>query len=267
MQPSLTNHQWARFHVEGYLPLGQLLTDDELAALQQRIDDIMLGRADIDYARLMMQLDSTGGQYDQAGPQTLGFKEPTLNYRKIEKLELDPLFERYLRHPLFKEICRRAYGRHVPVAVFRSMFMNKPAGRGTLLPWHQDRWAMFDRDPLVTVWTALDPATRENGCVQIIPQNHQFGVINPDHGSAFLTEEQAAHHCPDAQAVHIELQPGECMLLHNWLLHRSDKNHSNQSRRAFSVCYMDGRTQSTNPDFSDMPVIFDAEPTETHEPA
>jgi len=254
MQRLLTDEQWGEFHVMGYLKLGKLMDDAHLAALQQRIDDIMLGKADIPYDRVMMQLDSSTGEYDDIGEQTKGHKGATLNYRKIEQLELDPLFLEYIQMPLFKEMCDRMYGQHVPVAVFRSMFMNKPAGLGTKLPWHQDRWTRFDRDPLLTVWTALDPATKENGCVQVIPRSHQFGIINREHNCGFLTEQQAREHCPDSEAIDVILEPGECMLLHNWLLHSSDKNHSDQSRRAFSVCYMDARTQSNLAD--DLPVVF-----------
>lgn len=77
-----------------------------------------------------------------------GFKGATLDYRKIQDREFDPLFLRYMQQPEFAEICRRTYG-DVPVAAFRAMFMNKPAQKGTFLPWHQDRWAFLDRDPLI----------------------------------------------------------------------------------------------------------------------
>ena len=48
----------------------------------------------------------------------------------------------------------------------------------------------------------------------------------------------------NARVVHLELEPGEAVLLHNWLLHASDVNKTDQSRRAFSVCYMDARTRN-----------------------
>lgn len=49
-----------------------------LQALLDRIDAIMMGTADVDYSKLMMQLDSTTGRYEHIGEQTLGHKEPTL---------------------------------------------------------------------------------------------------------------------------------------------------------------------------------------------
>jgi hypothetical protein len=242
-EPQLSEEQWAQYFRDGFIRLGKVLGDEELQQLQTRIDAIMLGEADVDYSQMMMQLDSETGAYGDAGKMSKGHKGATLNYRKIEQLEFDPLFLEYMQKPIFREICARVYGGHTDIASFRAMFMNKPADRGTLLPWHQDRWSHLDRDPLITVWTALDPATRENGCVQIIRGSHAWGVINPGHGSGFLSEEQAAQFAPEEDVIYCELEPGEVVLLHNWLLHSSDKNHSSQSRRAFSVCYMDARTK------------------------
>ena len=244
MTAVLTDTQWQQYEADGYLHLGKLLTDDELAGLQQRIDQIMLGQANLDYDRMMMQLDSDDGTYGKAGPQSKGHKGATLNYRKIEQLEFDRLFLAYMQRPLFEHICRRVHAPDTPVDCFRAMFMNKPAQKGTILPWHQDRWTDLDRDPEITIWTAMDRATKANGCLQVIPGSHKLGLINPEHDAAFLTEDQAAEHCPPDKAVHIELAPGEVVLLHNWLLHASDINKTDIPRRAFSACYMDGRTHS-----------------------
>lgn len=238
---TLTDAQWRQYEQDGFLKLGKLLSTADLAALQARIDAIMLGQADIDYDRIMMQLDSIDGQYANAGVQSRGHKGSTLNYRKIQDLEYDDLFLAYMQRPLFQHICDHVYGPGLPIACHRAMFMNKPAKRGTWLPWHQDRWHGHDRDPLVTIWTALDPATVENGCVQVIPGSHHR-LVNPDHGSGFLTDAQAAEILKTRDPIHLELQPGEVALLHNWLLHASDVNRSSVSRRAFSCCYMDGRT-------------------------
>lgn len=254
MTDPITEAQWQQYEEQGYLYLGKLLNDDDLAALLQRIDDIMLGKATLEYDRVLMQLDSTTGRPMDLGPQTRGHKGATLNYRKIQDLELDPLFRAYMERPIFREICELVYGPTTPVASFRAMFMNKPAGRGTFLQWHQDRWKFLDRDPLVTVWTALDPATEASGAVEIIPGSHKFGLVNPEHGSGFLTDEQAADMVPKHETMFIEVPAGEAVLLHNWVIHSSDTNHTNNPRRAFSVCYMDARTQAANGET--FPLIF-----------
>lgn len=246
--------QWEFFDENGYVELGKVLSDNDLRALQERIDDIMLGRANIDYDRMLMQIDSSSGDYGDVGKQSKGFKGATLEYRKIQDLEYDPLFLEYMRRPIFREISEWAYG-DAPIAAFRAMFMNKPALHGTFLPWHQDRWAFLDRDPLITVWTALDPATIANGCVQVIPGSHKNGLINPDHRSGFLDREQVPVHCPPEKVKYVEVEPGHAFLMHNWLLHSSDVNKTDIPRRAFSVCYMDAET-THNKGRENYPVIF-----------
>src|SRR5690242_9182840 len=41
----ISAEQWAAYDRDGYIKLGKLLNDTDLHALQQRIDDIMLGKA------------------------------------------------------------------------------------------------------------------------------------------------------------------------------------------------------------------------------
>lgn len=237
---TVTEADWAAFDAEGYLRLGRIADDDLLAAMRQRIDDIMLGRADVDYPRMLMQLDSDDGAYDSAGMQTRGFKGATLAYRKIEQLERDPVFRRYMTLPVFEQVARHVYG-NVAIAAFRAMFMNKPAGRGTVLPLHQDQWRALDRDPLITIYTALDAATVENGCVEIIPGTHHT-LLNRKQGRGFLTPEMAADYDDDPRRIPLTLEAGEVVLMHNWTLHCSGVNRTDQPRRAFSVCLMEAAT-------------------------
>ena len=244
MTDTLTDLQWRQYENQGYLPLGNVLNGEELGELQQRMDDIMLGRAPLDYDRIAMQLDREPGT-GKPGPQTKGHKGATLSYRKIQDLELDPTFLAYMQKPLFRHICARVYGEATSVACYRAMFMNKPAREGTPLIWHQDRWRDLDRDPLITIWTALDPATVENGCVQIVPGAHHT-LINPSNPSGFMTPEQAVELTGDAEIVDLELDAGECVLLHNHLPHSSEVNNTDIPRRAFSACYMDAATKAAN---------------------
>ncbi|HWL53544.1 MAG TPA: phytanoyl-CoA dioxygenase family protein [Chthoniobacteraceae bacterium] len=254
MLTPITDQQWQEYETAGYLKLGSI-SAELLRKMQERIDAIMLGKAAVNYQRMLMQRDSESGRYEDAGEASKGFKGATLEYRKIQDLEYDPLFLEYLQDPVFEDLCRRIHGGDAVISIFRAMFMNKPANKGTFLPWHQDRWTHLDRDPQLTVWTALDPATRENGCVQVIPGSHRHGLINPTHPSGFLSKAQAAAICTPERIVYVELEPGEVVLLHNYLLHASDINRSGQSRRAFSVCYMDGATLQ-NGEPNRFPVAF-----------
>lgn len=242
MVDTLTKKQWETYEEQGYLHLGKVMSEEELTAILQRIDDIMLGKANVDYNRFMMQREAGEG-FEQSA-QTLGFKGSTLNYRKIQNLEFDELFLKYMQKDLFRNITEKVYGSDIKIACFRAMFMNKPARHGSVLRYHQDHWTTLDRKPLLTIYTALDPATRNNGCVKIFPRTHRH-LINPSSNSGFLTDEQIEQLESTMNPIPLELEPGDTVLLHNWTVHGSDGNTSDQSRRAFSVCYMDAETVSS----------------------
>ncbi len=237
----LTEQQWNDYSRDGFLHLGKVVEPEELEALRKRADDLALGN--VKNPDVQMQLD-TGGVYEELPQAVRAFDHGTRLYRKIQGLETDDLFVRLVKHPLFLEVCARQYGPHAPVSIFRAMVMNKPAGQGTVLPWHQDGgnvWGL-DRDPLVTVWVALDPATRANGCLEVIPGTHRLGLLSL-YGST-VAEEHVRVHCPPERVLPLEVEAGHAVLLHNWLIHRSGVNPTSVPRRAMTVCYMDGRTQS-----------------------
>ena len=236
-----------RFLARGYLRLGKVASADELAGLQQRIDDLMLGRVRYPNMRLQLHEAETGRLR-----RTLGNEAATLSYRRIDDLEQDPLFLAYMQRPLFRRICRRCVGG--AVSVFRAMLMNKPARWRQTLPWHQDVGAGWgiDRNPVVTVWTALDDATAANGAMEIVPRSHLHGVINERH---FLSGEEEARYAPADAVEPLEAEAGEAVLLHNLLLHRSGTNPTDRSRRAFSATYMEAETRTLDTGMT-FPVVF-----------
>lgn len=245
----LSPEQLEAYAESGYLRLGKVMSDAELHALQSRIDDIMLGR--VVYDGMFFQVDSDTGNYGDLSSS--GYVGPTLNYRKIQDLERDPLFLAFMQKPLFRELTREYVAERV--SCLRAMFMNKPAHKGTVLPYHQDggsQWGL-DREKFITIWTALDPSTLENGCVQIVPGSQKLGLLS-ERGHT-ITPEQEAKYCKGEDSVFLVAEPGESFLLHNYTLHRSGVNDSAQSRRAFSVVYMDAETRDLRSGET-FPIIF-----------
>ena len=236
-----------QFMSQGYLRLGKVLSAESLQTLQQRIKDIMLGRVKYRNMRLQLYQDASGNVR-----RTLGHQVATLGYRRIDDLEQDPLFLAYIQHPLFQQIANYYIGERV--SIFRSMLMNKPPQLSQALPWHQDVGAGWgiDTNPIVTVWTALDEATVDTGCMQIVPGSQQHGIINQHN---FLSEEEEATYASKGNVIELEAEAGEAILLHNFLLHRSGTNSTSVSRRAFSVTYMEAETRTLDTGQT-FPVVF-----------
>ena len=124
------------------------------------------------------QLDAESGNYDDL-TFGRGYQGASLAYRKLEKLELDPLYRAWLEHAYFERIAHTVLGSEI--SLYRAILMTKGSFGGTPLPWHQDGgkfWGL-DREPELQIWTALDDVPIESGCVEVFPGSHKQGLVSP----------------------------------------------------------------------------------------
>lgn len=150
---------------------------------------------------------------------------------------------------------------------YHSKMIMKDARVGGAWAWHQDYGYWYQNGvlfPLLTsVFLAVDPCTRENGCLQVIPGSHELGRI--DH---VLTGDQAGADPDRVAAVltrlplrHIEMEPGDALFFHPNLLHRSDQNTSDQPRWSMICCYNAARNDpykdSHHPRYTPLSIVPD----------
>ncbi|MBV8830202.1 MAG: phytanoyl-CoA dioxygenase family protein [Acidobacteriaceae bacterium] len=126
---------------------------------------------------------------------------------------------------------------------YHSKMIMKDAKVGGAWAWHQDYGYWYENGvlfpDLTSAFLAVDPATRENGCMQVLSGSHRMGRL--DH---ILTGDQAG---ADLERVHeaekrlllvyVEMDPGDVLFFHANLLHRSDQNRSHKPRWAMICCY------------------------------
>jgi Phytanoyl-CoA dioxygenase (PhyH) len=130
------------------------------------------------------------------------------------------------------------------LALFSTHFICKPTGNGKRVPWHEDSayWkGKITPMNVCTVWLAIDPSTRENGCMMVIPRTHLEGQAGySDYSpvdttrSVFPTEIIDGHR-DDSRRVYIELQPNECSLHDARIQHGSEPNASNIRRCGWTL--------------------------------
>ena len=227
----------AAFREDGYARVGAVANDDALSALRARADALMLG--EVRHEGLFFQHDAATGRYDDL---TLGagWVGPSLEYRKLEKLERDPIFLAWIENPVFERIARAVIDDDV--VLYRAVLMTKGASGGTELPWHQDGgtfWGL-DRAPTLQIWTALDDASLEAGCVEVMPRTHHDGLATPLGG---VIPQEHVRAKPSSKTELLPAAAGEVLLLHNHVWHRSGRNLTGRPRRALSVCYMSASTR------------------------
>lgn len=228
------------YRAHGWARLGKLGDAATMAALRDRTDAIMMG--EVSYEGLFFQHDSETGRYDDLAYGE-GWQGPSLRYRKVEKLEKDPLFWAWITNDVFRQVAERVYPGAASVSLYRAFLMNKHAGGGSELPWHQDGgnfWGL-DREPVLQIWTALDDAPTDGGCVEVVSGSHAAGLVTPLGGvvPGNFVEARGA----EERAIALPAEAGEVILLHNHVWHRSGRTRTGRPRRALSVCYMDGATE------------------------
>ena len=126
---------------------------------------------------------------------------------------------------------------------FDSVF-TKPARIGEATPWHQDigLWtfhpAAKDRAPVyreaLSIWLAVDPATKENGCLQFVPGSHLGEVVPHVRYDDAIHAELPRELVADIDPVHVELAPGDAVVWHAYAWHYSPPNDTGRNRWAIS---------------------------------
>lgn len=126
---------------------------------------------------------------------------------------------------------------------YHSKMIMKDAKIGGAWAWHQDYGYWYQNGvlfPLLTsAFIAVDPATRENGCMQVLRGSHLMGridhVLTGDQAGADIERVHEAE--KRLERVYVEMEPGDVLFFHSNLLHRSDQNRSENPRWAMICCY------------------------------
>ncbi len=117
--------------------------------------------------------------------------------------------------------------------------------------WHQDStyWGL-DKPDVVTAWVALSPATRESGCMKMIPGSHTREQIPHRDTLAehnLLTRgQEIAVEVDESEAAYIELAPGEISLHNVRTVHASEPNNSGDRRIGVAMRYIAPHVRQVN---------------------
>lgn len=118
--------------------------------------------------------------------------------------------------------------------LLHSVLWYKPPHVGSAKPPHQDApYLAGNPERFVTIWTALDECTRENGCLEIRPGSHAYGLTTHEGDEPHVP----AKHGDLGKSIAVPLCPGEAIAFHPYLVHGSGANRSARPRRALMLRY------------------------------
>ena len=229
------------YRKKGFLVRPAALDADRVAELRDAVEDIhdRVGHAApdspeaerIDGLRFQKVLESTiKWEWEEGSPQIRSMEPFTHLDPRAEALLSDDRLTTPARDLLGEDLCS-----------FTDKLNFKRPG-GSPFPWHQDApyWAFgCDHvDRLVNVQVYLDDASRDNGCLWMIPGSHLHGVLPvfQDRGTIgrlYTDLEQFKGETPEP----IEAPAGSAIFFHGNVVHGSRSNRSSQSRRAVVLTY------------------------------
>ncbi|MDA1076400.1 MAG: phytanoyl-CoA dioxygenase family protein [Proteobacteria bacterium] len=234
-----TEEQINSYREQGYLILPELFSAAELNELDRRFEALTLSPSPRpDAMKVMNDVMVVKGAVE---PQT-----PMHAINKLMNFEEDPDLYRYALHPGLLAGVRSLIGETI-YSISTNVF-NKPPGVDGRHPFHQDLryFRIRPADLIVGTWTAVFPATRESGCLAVIPGSHRGPLYeHKDPDWEFVNKGFFGIDGVDFSGrVHVELQPGDTLLFHPLLIHGSGHNRSTHFRRAISAHYASVQCES-----------------------
>ena len=249
MPKLLSEEAVRRFNERGYLAPVPVLDPDEVAALQARF----------------AEFEAREGGTLKGG------------VRNKSHLFLRWVYD-LVTHPRLLDAVEDLIGPNI--LLYHAQWFIKEPNTPQFVSFHQDSayWSLSQAQGLST-WVALEPATIENGCMQVIPDTHKSALAHAERIAPenLLWRGQTVTETLDAsKAVPMPLQPGEMSIHHARTVHGSGPNRSNSRRIGYSIRYIPTHIARTGPRDSAMLVRgideyghFDLEPAPTgdYEPA
>lgn len=154
-------------------------------------------------------------------------------------LELQSPFRELCQLPVFWNV-PRDLGYTEP-EIIQTMYILKSPRIGGEVCWHQDATYLNTQPASVMgVWLALEPASKENGCLWVEPGGHKTPLrsqffFDPDKQTSWLDELDKTPWPELSDAVPVEVPEGTVVIFSDHLPHYSSHNYSNQSRHAFTA--------------------------------
>ncbi len=237
----VTAEEKARFLRDGYLVLRQVVTAQELDA----IDDVFETFARGGVVGMGKDFCDMSGGLDRK-PDDFTLINAMLP-RVYQPKFADNIFERRAR-----SVARALLGDDMNID-YDQFLAKKPGKSDAVFAWHQDMayWPRKTPDTrTVTCSLALDDADQENGCLRVVPGSHTAGLrrhrplaqdLVANNGDAASREDAHAQVLdlqPEEEVVYLPVRRGDITLHNEWLIHGSGGNQSpTRWRRTYVLAF------------------------------
>ena len=157
--------------------------------------------------------------------------------------DLDDKFIAFSKNEQLDQIAR-AVGFQNPL-LLQSMYIFKQPKIGGEVVCHQDStFLITEPESTVGFWFALEDANKDNGCLQVASGGHKGPLrkLFKRENNQMKMEELSNEPFPETDTF-VEVKKGTLVLLHGRLPHYSCENKSPNSRHAYTIHAIDGKSK------------------------
>ena len=157
--------------------------------------------------------------------------------------DLDDKFIAFSKNEQLDQIAR-AVGFQDPL-LLQSMYIFKQPKIGGEVVCHQDStFLITEPESTVGFWFALEDANKDNGCLQVASGGHKGPLrkLFKRENNQMKMEELSNEPFPETDTF-VEVKKGTLVLLHGRLPHYSCENKSPNSRHAYTIHAIDGKSK------------------------
>ena len=157
--------------------------------------------------------------------------------------DLDDKFIAFSKNEQLDQIAR-AIGFQDPL-LLQSMYIFKQPKIGGEVVCHQDStFLITEPESTVGFWFALEDANKDNGCLQVASGAHKGPLrkLFKRENNQMKMEELSNEPFPETDTF-VEVKKGTLVLLHGRLPHYSCENKSPNSRHAYTIHAIDGKSK------------------------
>jgi len=145
--------------------------------------------------------------------------------------QYNPGLDYVLAHPKLVGMATELFGEQA--ILYKEKINYKLPGGDGFAP-HQDvaaGWWMYGQTLHLSCLVCIDPATVENGCLEVVRAAHLGGMMSEDW-----------HELPESvytklKFEHVPTQPGDVLFFDSYVPHRSAPNNTDKSRRLLYLTY------------------------------
>jgi len=236
---TLTDDQFEQYQRDGYVVVEDALDAEMVDRVTERLREYTHG--DREPTRFQSQIEPAVERGMVAVEET---GDAIRKFEGLGMIEADEVFRGVAEHETIVDTVAQLLGPNL--TLLRSAAMFKPPEVGSEKGFHQDA-AYYPIQPMdhVTVWIALDEATPENGCMNVVPGAHREGLLGHEAAEYDTDIVIADRDFERSDAVSVPMDAGDALFTHCLVPHFTAPNTTETWRRALIMSYMDARSRFT----------------------